>query len=210
MRNFIFPGEVVAERQLRMDNTYIENGVTRSCIFGVFDDERRTLIPLEGVWKPRSGDIVVGVVNEVTRNAYRVKLTDHFEGIYAPGKMEGTVFKVGEVMEAELGPVGRRPIIELERPRRLSGGILINVKPVRIPRIIGREDTMIRQIIDITKCRIAVGRNGIVWISGKNLGIAMEAVLKIEREAHVPGLTNRIKLMLEERIKENKSDSNGF
>ena len=70
-----------------MDNTYIENGVTRSCIFGVFDDERRALIPLEGVWKPRSGDIVVGVVSEVTRNAYKVKLTDHFEGIYAPGKM---------------------------------------------------------------------------------------------------------------------------
>jgi exosome complex component RRP4 len=50
-----------------------------------------------------------------------------------------------------------------------------------------------------TECRITLGQNGLVLISGKTLEdeqIAAMAIRKIEKEAHTSGLTDRVMEMV--------------
>ncbi len=58
---------------------------------------------------------------------------------------------------------------------------------------------MIRQIAEATGTHIVVGMNGLIWLKDGNITLATEALLKIEREAHLSGLTETIKNFLEEK-----------
>jgi exosome complex component RRP4 len=69
-------------------------------------------------------------------------------------------------------------------------------KPTKVPRVIGKGNTMIDQIANLTKCRISVGMNGLVWLNDGDLRLAVSALRRIEREAHTSGLTEKIKKML--------------
>lgn len=79
------------------------------------------------------------------------------------------------------------------------------VTPAKVPRIIGRQGSMVEMIKELTGTQIVVGQNGIVWVKGDNEDIAAEAVLKIEEKSHITGLTDYIKVMLEKRLKEQGS-----
>ena len=71
---------------------------------------------------------------------------------------------------------------------------------------------MISMIKQETGCNIILGLNGVVLVTGKNLEdeqLAVQAILKIERESHTSGLTDRITQMLKEenrRKEENKNE----
>jgi len=82
--------------------------------------------------------------------------------------------------------------------KKLYGGIIIKIIPSKIPRIIGKGGSMIQLIKDKTKCDIYTGQNGVVWIRGDNKTKAIEAILTIERESHIVGLTEKIEKMLSE------------
>jgi exosome complex component RRP4 len=88
---------------------------------------------------------------------------------------------------------------------KINDGIIIDISPPKIPRVIGKRGSMIKLLKDMTRCRIFVTQNGRIWISGRNEKferILIEAIYKIEREAHTSGLTDRIKYFLMERKKE--------
>jgi len=58
---------------------------------------------------------------------------------------------------------------------------------------------MVSMIKNATGCNILVGQNGLVWINGspENEIIVVKTIKKIEQEAHIGGLTDRIKTFLE-------------
>lgn len=57
---------------------------------------------------------------------------------------------------------------------------------------------MLDMMRDATKSEIFIGKNGRIWISGGNSVLAARAILKIEKEAHTTGLTERISAFLKE------------
>ena len=91
--------------------------------------------------------------------------------------------------------------LKLPGCRKLSTGRVIEVQPTRVPRIIGKQGSMISMIKESTGCNIIVGQNGIIWISGpdsKKERIAENAIRKIEAEAHSSGLTDKMNNFLKE------------
>jgi len=82
----------------------------------------------------------------------------------------------------------------------LKGGRIIEITSSKVPRVIGKQGSMITLIKEKTECKIIVGQNGRVWISGptpeKEI-LAVDVINKIEHEAHLDGLTDRIKEYLE-------------
>jgi exosome complex component RRP4 len=100
--------------------------------------------------------------------------------------------------------------------RKLKGGQIIQVGCKKVPRIIGKQGSMVSLIKDATGCQIVVGQNGRVWINGEPIAqvIAIETIHKIASEAHTSGLTDVIKTFLEEKtkglnlVKEFKDDGN--
>jgi len=73
----------------------------------------------------------------------------------------------------------------------------MEIMPVRIPRVIGKKNSMVNMLEEKTKCDLFVGRNGRIWMRGEKIDLLKKAILKIEKEAHTSGLTERIKEFLE-------------
>ena len=83
--------------------------------------------------------------------------------------------------------------------RRLTGGQIVDITPAKVPRVIGKGGSMISLIKQYTKCRIFVGQNGRIWIDGdlKDIALTLKVIQKIEKEAHLIGLTNEIEKYFE-------------
>ena len=199
MRQFVTPGEELPKDARRNEYVMLQNGKAYSNILGFYDSDKKDVIPLEGMWKPRIGDNVIGVVEKPSKpGLYNVALTEFVQGLIITSKFDsGPVFEANDIIEATVADVERKRLAILERPRKLALGQTLYVKPVRIPRIIGKSETMANQIARLTGSRIIIGRNGIIWINGGNTELAIKAIKTVESEAHTSGLTERIKSMLE-------------
>ncbi len=195
MQKIVVPGDKILDTPVRIENTISDKNGTYACILGYFDDERKSLIPLEGVWQPRQGDSVIGVVEEDRANMYLVNLNAPYKGI-ALTKFLEVDLSVGDFIVATVKNLEKGGTVMLLRPTKLNGGKLMSVSPSRIPRIIGKGNSMVTQITAGTGTKIIIGLNGVIWLSGGKIDLATDAILKIEEEAHTAGLTDRIKEML--------------
>lgn len=197
MQRVVVPGERIAETAIELDDGLVENGKTYSTVIGIFDDERRSLVPLEGLWYPKRDDSVIGLVEEDKLNTYVVSLNSPYKGLII-SKFVDVELAAGDVIEAVVKEIDKTKTVILMRPRKLSGGKVMKIRPSKIPRVIGKNDTMVKQICALTKTTMVIGLNGVVWIGGGgNTDLATAAIMKIDEEAHTSGLTERVKEMLE-------------
>ncbi len=195
MKKIVVPGEMIEDKPLHLLDTLIEENKTYATVISIYDDEKKTLIPLEGLWYPSRDESVIGVIEEAKLNTYTVQLNAPYKGIiiskYTEGKIEN-----GDMVEAFVKELDKTGTVVLSRPRVLQGGKLINIKPAKVHRLLGRSNTMEKQITDGTGTSMKIGMNGVVWLRGGNIDLAVEAVLRIQEEAHVSGLTDRIAEMV--------------
>lgn len=196
MKSIVIPGDLLFPYKQTGDFYYVENGKTYSSIVGIFDSEKKILIPLEGVYFPKVGDTIIGIITDVRFSNYLVDTNSPFEGIVF-SKFVKFPLNIGEVIEAEVKGIEGTEII-LQNVKRLMGGKLIEIKPSKIPRVIGKGRSMLELIEKYTNTKLTVGLNGRIWIKGENIAKAAKAIIKIEKEAHVSGLTERITKFLEE------------
>jgi exosome complex component RRP4 len=113
-------------------------------------------------------------------------------------------YDIGDWVMTKIINVTTQKLIDLTMKgpglRKLGEGRVVKVTASKVPRIIGKKGSMVSMIKNATGCRILVGQNGIVWISGEDPSkelIAVNVIEKIEKESHTTGLTDRIKLELE-------------
>ncbi len=173
------------------------------------------LIPLSGKYIPKKNDIILGKVVGMGFSGWRVDIDWAFEANLALRDastefIEKTAdlsqyynFEDWIVCQITAVAAGGR-LIDLTMKgsglRKLGPGRIISVTPSKVPRIIGKQGSMISLIKETTNCKISVGQNGLVWISGEDSHkelIAVRAIEKIEAESHISGLTDRIKAFLE-------------
>jgi exosome complex component RRP4 len=82
---------------------------------------------------------------------------------------------------------------------KITRGQILEITPTKIPRVIGKQGSMISMLKQETGCQIEIGQNGRILVNGKTpederLGVM--AIRKIEQEAHTTGLTDRVTEML--------------
>jgi exosome complex component RRP4 len=197
LSKIVVPGEMLADQPLRIENTFTEEGKTYSTVLGVFEEERSMLIPLEGLWYPGREDVIIGIIDDARMTSYSVELNAPYKGIIVAKYVEGRLSR-GDIIEATVRMLDDTKTVVLTHPRKLLGGKIIDVSPSKVARIIGKGNTMIDQLKNSTKSNIIVGMNGRVWVKGGNIALATNAILRIQEEAHTNGLTERIKVMLQE------------
>ncbi len=127
------------------------------------------------------------------------------------------IFDIGDIIYAKIKAYNEINQIDLTTkgmpfkggPLR-GGGQIVEITPSKVPRLIGKGGSMINLIKKLTGTRIIVGQNGWVWVSGRNEELerlAIEAVLKVDRESHTRGgLTDRVKELLMDRLRELKEE----
>jgi exosome complex component RRP4 len=166
------------------------------------------LIPLSGKYVPKLGDVIICKVIDVSLSGWRVdtnsaysamlSMKDASSRFISRGADLTRYFKVGEYMMTKIINVTSQRLVDITMKgpglRKLSDGIVISVNPSKVPRIIGKNGSMVTMVKRATNCNIAVGQNGLVWIQGspKDEVKAIAAIRKIENEAHISGLTERM------------------
>ncbi len=191
----IIPGEKVSDKPERFQGTSVSNGSTYANVVGFYDKDRNMFVQLVGMWEPREGDIVVGQISSKRSRACYVDLNFPYKGEIQL-RYEETRLSTGDVIEAEVRDFRKfedEALVSLTRPKVLHGGMLVAVKPTKVPRILGKANTMIKQIAEGTGSSLVVGMNGMLWIKGGDMNLVEKLIREVEEKAHTNGLTDKIK-----------------
>ncbi len=199
MRKIVLPGEKIAERPLHLDTTYVEGGHTYTNVMGMIDEEGR-YTPLEAVYTPKPDDTVVGIVTDSRSWGYSVDINLPYTG-GIPAKFTRLKFYLGDIIVARVGFLNSSGDIDLRDVKKLSRGKLFKVPPSKVPRIIGRQSSMITMIRENTGTHVAVGNNGYIWVSEQgNIPLVIKVIDEIVKNAHKQGLTDKISKFLSENV----------
>jgi exosome complex component RRP4 len=168
---------------------------------------------------PLEGDEVVGRVQDVNPNYWLVDINAPYP---APLHVDESPWQVqvGEtarylaqgdiiVVRVQNVDVVKRTKLTMKDGRglrKLAGGMVLEVSPSKVPRVIGKGGSMISMIKDRTRCMILVGQNGRVWIDGEPdmMVLAAEAITMIDRNAQQSGLTDTVEAFLESRVQRSR------
>lgn len=216
-RQLVTPGDLLAEgKYIAGDNTHKEDDKIYATRVGLVNYERRkiSVTALRAFYVPRIGDTVVAKVAEVGVGGWMVDInaphlavlraSDVLDRPFRPQKNDLTsLFDVGDLLIANIVAYDRTrdPLLTVREPGlgKVTHGLVVEITPTKIPRIIGRKGSMINMLKRETECRITLGQNGLILINGKTLEdeqIAAMAIRKIEKEAHTSGLTDRVTEMV--------------
>ncbi|MBI2545206.1 MAG: KH domain-containing protein [Candidatus Aenigmarchaeota archaeon] len=216
-RTIVIPGEYLDEKRGRKlgSGTYEENDKVYSTFLGIarISENELSVVPLSGTYLPKLGDRVIATIDEVEISGWFIEMNSPYSAFLPIAEavdefvdLQRTditrYFDIGDIIFGRISRVTRNKNVQLSmrdfESRKLKGGIVIKVTPSKIPRIIGKEGSMIMMIKEKTKCEIVTGQNGLVWIRGEDKQKAIEAILTIDRESHMTGLTEKIEKMLGE------------
>lgn len=216
MREIVLPGTYLGERKGRkITNCYVEDDKVFSKVLGILkiSDEEISVVPLAGKYMPKVGDRIIGRIEEIEVSGWWVDINSPYKAFLPLGEaIEEYVdtrrvdlskfYDIGDIIFCKISKVTKNKIIQVTMKdmiaRKLFGGVTIKITPFKVARVIGKGGSMIELIKKKTNCEIYVGQNGLVWIKGEKKDKAMKAILTIEKEAHVSGLTEKISKMLEE------------
>jgi exosome complex component RRP4 len=197
-QKIVMPGELLSEKAERISYTFVDKGKTYSSVVGLFHEGK--LVPLEGPYEPLPEDLIVGIISEVRFSGYSVEINSPYVSFLSSREIRER-YEMGDAIFAKIANVDEVKNIDLAEPHKLPMGGLVKVSAVKIPRIIGKKNSMLDLIRSSTGCEIYAGRNGYVWISGKgNATLAEEAIRMVESQAHTSGLTDRVSAFLKSKM----------
>jgi exosome complex component RRP4 len=214
-KKLVIPGEFLSDDpSLADEGTYVEDNKVFSTVFGIASFKNHVrVVPLSGKYIPKPGDLIIGVIKEVTYSNWIVDIRSPYDGLLHisefPRRIENDemskYLKIGDSIMTLVSDVDANMKVELtlndQRLRPIKEGRMIEVTPSKVPRFIGRSGSMIAMLKNETKCNIFIGQNGRIWITGRDneMELAIKSLLKIERETHISGLTDRVTRFLKEQ-----------
>lgn len=217
-REIVVPGQELAEGMdfLPGDETYRDKDKIVALKVGMVNVVGRLikLVALSGPYIPKRGDLIIGKITNVGIGGWRIDFGWPFEAnlsvkdatsdFIAKGSDLSRYLDYGDYVMVQIINVASSKIVDVTMKgsglRKLGPGRLINISSVKVPRVIGKQGSMIGMIKDYTECKISVGQNGVVWMQGddpKKEMLAVSALNKIIEESHISGLTDRMKEFLE-------------
>jgi exosome complex component RRP4 len=216
-KQLVAPGDLLAEGDyISGDSTYKENEKIYASRLGLVDynGKRVHVVALKAFYIPVPGDTVIGKVVETTPSGWvidikaphpaRLRASDVVERSFKPETTDlPSIFDVGDLIIANVVAYDRTrdPQLTVREPGlgKIVRGQLVEVTPTKIPRIIGRQGSMVGMIKRETGCQLTIGQNGLILISGRSPEterLAVMALSKIEKESHTSGLTERVTEMI--------------
>ena len=219
-RSIVVPGDLIAEGDdVEAESLFIEKRgkkfyatITGLVSIEQVDDKYKiNIIPLEGAYIPRPGDIVIGLVEDIGLTHWEIDISSPYKGILTVQEALDKPFNpvtdslkryldVGDYVVAKVIAFDRArdPLLTIKGKGlgRITEGSIVEIKPSRVPRLIGKKGSMVNMLIKETGCEILVGQNGRILIKCPNKDIEEVLILsikKIEAEAHTTGLTERVR-----------------
>jgi exosome complex component RRP4 len=209
-RKVVVPGEVIVQGEdyLPGEGARRLGDAVVASRFGLSEEQGRVIkvIPIFGAFVPRRNNVVIGRVTDITFSGWLIDI-DYASSGFLPieesprfiNKSEMDQFlAIGDTVAAKIWSVKPRGIDLAMKGRglgKLEKGFLFRIIPARVPRVIGREGSMITLIKERTGCNITVGQNGWIWVKGESTDDEIKARKAIEfvaDQVFVSGLTDKM------------------
>ena len=222
-RRLMLPGELIGSKnEVKLSPrdymyVYIQNDKVYAAVPCVVEakDGELMIIPLESVYIPRPGDLVIGLVETFMLTHWEVDINSPYTAVLHASNVLGRPFNpVKDDLKEYLSPGDyvlakveafdrtRDPVLTVRGDKRLgriTEGKIIEINPSRVPRVIGKKGSMLNIIKGDTNCDIEVGANGRIWIKCPNEDledIVTLAIKLIEREAFAPKLAEKVRVLI--------------
>ncbi|MDO8460625.1 MAG: KH domain-containing protein [Nanoarchaeota archaeon] len=215
-RKIIIPGEVIVtgEDYLPGEGTRREGNSIVAIRFGLAEEMGRVVrvIPIFGAFIPRRNNVIIGRVIDITYAGWLVDIDSASNAFLSIEESPRFINRdemdqflaIGEVIAAKIWGIKGKGIdltLKAKGLGKLEEGFTFRIIPSRVPRVIGREGSMVSLIKEKTGCNIIVGQNGWIWIHGPSLDAQIKARRAIEFVADkvfVSGLTEKVEKWFEE------------
>lgn len=210
-RKVVTPGETIisGEEYLPGDGTRREQEEIVASRFGLSDisDKLVRVIPLSGAYSPRRGNVVIGEVIEILFNGWLIDFGGSGNGFLSINECPRFInkdelqdtFDFGDLIVAKIIGVKAKGVDLTVRIRglgKLERGSVMKINPNKVPRVIGKEGSMVSIIKESSGCDITVGQNGFVWLNAENIEKELKARKIIEyicENSYIEGLTDKVK-----------------
>lgn len=217
-RDIVAPGDLLAKGRFRTGSNVVKVGEDAyyATVLGSFEIQNGVLSvrALRGPYIPRKGDRVIGVVVDISMGSWSVDIRSPYEATLPAARFPVRInpvlddirkyLKVGDYIYAEIAEFDRfrPPVLDATASREygpVKQGVVVAIEPTRVPRVIGRNGSMIKLLNKELDANIIVAQNGYVWVRASNsttINRAVRIIKMIEAEAHTQGLTSRVEEML--------------
>ena len=221
-RRIVVPGEKlppnVVVRERETEYVVEIGGEKHAAVVGLleFKGEKPVFIPLQGIYIPRPGDEVIGLVTGVGIMHWQVDINSPYTAILTAQDFLGRPYNPQTDDLSSYLPVGtyvRARVAAFDRSRNplltvngeglgpITDGKIVEIDPAKIPRVIGSKGSMLEMLKTETGCSIFASVNGRIHIKCDNPDmepILVLAIKMIEEQAHTSGLTARVRKYIEE------------
>ena len=215
-RKIVIPGEIIIEgdEYLPGDSTEKRDGKIFALKYGLAEEQNNLVkvIPLSGVYHPRRGNVVIGKVENIIHNGWIIDIGAADSAFlsmmevprYVNKDAMDEVLGIGDMVNAKIWAINKRGIDLSTKSRglgKIEEGLIFNVNPNKVPRVIGKEGSMIKLIKEHTGADIMVGQNGTILVKGPTIDselFAKKAILHVCEKSFMKGLTEEMNKWLKE------------
>lgn len=215
-RQIVIPGETIVSGNefLPGDGVYRDGTDVVAGRYGIVNitDKHVRVIPVSGAYYPRRGNTIIGTIVDITFNGWLIDFGGAQNAFLPVSEVPRYINKnemrefldFGESVIVKVWDVKSRGVDASMKMRgfgKIDGGMIISISPNKVPRIIGKEGSMVKLIKDATGCDVTVGQNGRVWISGRDTDseVATRKIVEfIADNATIVGLTEKVENYIKE------------
>jgi exosome complex component RRP4 len=209
-RKIVIPGEVIVsgDNYLPGESTEKRGNDIVALKYGLAEESNKLvkIIPLSGPYIPRRGNVVIGKVELITHNGWVINIGCAENGFlsvmevprYVNKDAMDEVMSIGDMAVVKIWSMNGRGIDLSLKARglgKIHEGLIFKTNPNKVPRVIGKEGSMIKLIKEQTNCNITVGQNGYIWIKGDKIDdelLAKRAIKFIVDNSFIEGLTEEV------------------
>jgi exosome complex component RRP4 len=212
-RKLVLPGDLLETKSKPGSGIFRRDGRVHASVLGYSSEQSgyMNVNAIAGRYTPKVGDKIVAICVETGPSVWRMDIGASFNstlhhsesGWKVPFGDTARFLTIGDAIWAEVFMVdaaGSHQIsLKKDDCRKLYSGTIVKMGPTNVPRVIGKQGSMITAIREKTQTRILIGQNGNIWIDGKgnDIATAQKAIEMIDNEANSKGLTKKIEKLLE-------------
>ncbi|MEM2115634.1 MAG: exosome complex RNA-binding protein Rrp4 [Candidatus Woesearchaeota archaeon] len=219
-KKLVVPGTLIADGldYVPSSGTYRQGDKIYSSKLGLLSISKNVIkiVPLAGKYFPKEGDVVIGKVIDIVPRGWLVDINSPYEAMLALKDMTNDYvakdedlsryLAIGDYILVKIIRVSPTFLIDLSMKdenyelKKLVGGRIIKFNTQKIPRLIGKQGSMIKTIKKYLALNFYIGLNGLVWMQGsvKEELIFLKIIEMVDKYSHTSGLTERVDKFLSE------------
>ena len=217
---FVLPGDIIVTGDYTPEQNVIIDGdraISTTVGFSEVNDNRVGVISLTGFYIPKIDDLVIGKVISYSALSWEIDINSYYSAILPASDIFGRDFTSsrddlslkldkGDLIAARIANFDRtrEPLITISGQDlgKIDSGELVKISPSKVPRLIGKQGSMIQAIEGATNSSITIGQNGLIILNNNNnsgLERATRAIKMIEINLYEPNLEEKIQNLLDDQ-----------